>query len=164
MFHTIENRCHRKCATESGHTEDTGEILTMFNKQTVRLIGVALSVGAAAALGGTDFDLSRSTIDGGGVMHSTGGDFELSGTIGQPDAGVLTGGDFELAGGFWFEQPRGDCNETGGVDLLDYDDFEPCLTGPNAGVTVGCECFDVDRSGAVDLADVAVVQTTFTGQ
>lgn len=134
-----------------------------------RTLGIAASslfLTTALAVVGQDpeFEITRSTIDGGGVMHSTGGDFELSGTIGQPDAGVLTSGDFELAGGFWFEQPRGDCNETGGVDLLDYDDFEPCLTGPNAGVTVGCECFDVDRSGAVDLADVAVVQTTFTGQ
>ncbi len=32
---------------------------------------------------------------------NNGGDFELSGTIGQPDAGVMTGGDFELSGGFW---------------------------------------------------------------
>ncbi len=40
------------------------------------------------------------TIDGGGGT-SSGGSFELSGTVGQPDAGVMTGGDFELAGGFW---------------------------------------------------------------
>lgn len=130
----------------------------------LRLPAMLVVAAAAAVSTGDPLEITRSTIDGGGVMHSTGGDFELSGTIGQHDAGVLTSGDFELAGGFWFEQPRGDCNETGGVDLLDYDDFEPCLTGPNAGVTVGCECFDVDRSGAVDLADVAVVQTTFTGQ
>ncbi len=41
------------------------------------------------------------TIDAGGGMRSTGGDFELSGTIGQPDAGTMSGGDFELTGGFW---------------------------------------------------------------
>ncbi|MHC4698468.1 MAG: hypothetical protein ACYTFA_17180, partial [Planctomycetota bacterium] len=33
---------------------------------------------------GTDLDLSRYTNDGGGAIFSTGGDFELSGTIGQP--------------------------------------------------------------------------------
>lgn len=34
-------------------------------------------------------------------MRSTGGEFELSGTIGQPDAGKMSGGDFTLTGGFW---------------------------------------------------------------
>ena len=49
-----------------------------------------------------DYDLSWFTTDGGGAMWTTGGDLELSGTIGQPDAGVvLTGGGFELVGGFW---------------------------------------------------------------
>lgn len=49
---------------------------------------------------GGQFDLSWSTIDGGGGT-SSGGQFQLSGTIGQPDAGALTGGNFKLEGGFW---------------------------------------------------------------
>jgi hypothetical protein len=53
-----------------------------------------------SAQSGGQFDLSWSTIDGGGGT-STGGQFQLSGTIGQPDAGVLTGGQFKLEGGFW---------------------------------------------------------------
>ena len=56
--------------------------------------------GAARGLG-QDFDLSWYTVDCGGAMFTTGGGFELSGTIGQPDAGVMTGGTFELVGGFW---------------------------------------------------------------
>ena len=68
---------------------------------------------------GEDFDLSWHSIDGGGVIKSTGGDFELSGTIGQPDAGLLTGGDFELSGGFWFKVVPSDCNDDGVVDLFD---------------------------------------------
>jgi hypothetical protein len=40
------------------------------------------------------------TIDGGGGT-STGGVYAVSGTIGQPDAGVLSGGGYSLAGGFW---------------------------------------------------------------
>lgn len=40
------------------------------------------------------------TIDGGGG-NSTGGGYTLSGTIGQPDAGVMTGGGYILTGGFW---------------------------------------------------------------
>lgn len=40
------------------------------------------------------------TIDGGGGT-STGGVYSVSGTIGQPDAGVMSGGNFTLQGGFW---------------------------------------------------------------
>ena len=38
----------------------------------------------------------------GGGSTSTGGVFTVSGTIGQPDAGMpMTGGNFSLTGGFW---------------------------------------------------------------
>jgi hypothetical protein len=37
----------------------------------------------------------------GGGGTSTGGVYSVSGTIGQPDAGVLTGGNYSLVGGFW---------------------------------------------------------------
>ena len=40
------------------------------------------------------------TIDGGGGT-SSGGNYTLSGTIGQPDAGTLSGGTYTLQGGFW---------------------------------------------------------------
>ena len=40
------------------------------------------------------------SIDGGGGT-STNGQFALSGTIGQPDAGHMSGGTFTLDGGFW---------------------------------------------------------------
>jgi hypothetical protein len=64
---------------------------------------ILLAVVTAANSLADDFELDWWTIDGGGEMWTTGGDFELSGTIGQPDASaaVLTGGDFELTGGFW---------------------------------------------------------------
>jgi hypothetical protein len=55
---------------------------------------------AAAARG--QFEISWYTIDGGGGAGSTGGSFDVAGTVGQPDAGAsLTGGSFELTGGFW---------------------------------------------------------------
>ncbi len=113
---------------------------------------------AATIVMGQEFDLSWHSIDGGGVMRSSGGEFELSGTIGQPDAGSLTGGDFQLSGGFWFELPPSDCNEDGTVNLFDHDLFTQCMGGPDGGVNAGCECFDVDRSGAVDLRDFAAAQ------
>ena len=40
------------------------------------------------------------TVDAGGGT-SVGGDFEVSGTAGQPDAAMLTAGTFELEAGFW---------------------------------------------------------------
>jgi hypothetical protein len=125
-----------------------------------------LSATALAALaGGQPFDLSRFTIDGGGTMRSTGGNFELSGTIGQPDAGVLTGGTFQLTGGFWFEAPPGDCNNDGAANLLDVSPFEDCATGPGGPPAAGpCRCFDLDDSGRVDLRDFAAFQRRFVQQ
>lgn len=55
---------------------------------------------ARGVSGPPEYELSRSTIDGVGVMRSTSGDFELSGTIGQPSVGVMTSGSFELSSGF----------------------------------------------------------------
>jgi hypothetical protein len=126
-------------------------------------------VAACAALTATradDFEITRSTVDGGGVMFSTGGSFELSGTIGQPDAGVMlsTDGTFELTGGFWFEEPPDDCNSDGCVDLIDYADFEGCLTGPGGELPLPqCICFDIDGDNDIDLSDIVEFQSGFTG-
>jgi hypothetical protein len=57
-------------------------------------------ISSSMAQSGGDYDLTWSTIDGGGGM-STGGDYVLSGTIGQPDGGTMSGGDYRLEGGFW---------------------------------------------------------------
>jgi hypothetical protein len=81
----------------------------MLTTRTSRLVaGLAFTALASTAFGtslllGDDFDLSWNTIDGGGGT-SFSGDFsiELTGTIGQPDAGpTIAGSTFELAGGFW---------------------------------------------------------------
>jgi hypothetical protein len=53
------------------------------------------------ALAQTGYDLSWWTVDGGGHTLSTGEGYRLSGTAGQPDAGVLEGVGYTLAGGFW---------------------------------------------------------------
>lgn len=62
----------------------------------VLLVSIGL---VALAQGG--YDLSWWTVDGGGHTYSTAGGYELGGTIGQPDAGVLAGGSYTLGGGFW---------------------------------------------------------------
>jgi hypothetical protein len=65
----------------------------------VLLLGLVPS--AARAQSGGPYDLSWSTIDGGGATPLAGGDFTLGGTTGQPDAGAVHGGPFAVLGGFW---------------------------------------------------------------
>ncbi|MCH8242557.1 MAG: hypothetical protein IH897_08105 [Planctomycetes bacterium] len=133
---------------------------------TLQTVLCMLTTTALLMAGGTpEFEMTRSTIDGGGVMRSTGEGYELSGSIGQPDAGTMTGGGFELAGGLWFGLAAGDCNEDGLVSLFDHETFTSCLLGPGGGIGASpCPCFDVDRDGDITLNDYAHLQAGFTGQ
>lgn len=74
-------------------------------KRAARFLALAalllLVSSVSAATLDADYDLSWWTVDGGGVTLSTGEGYSLGGTIGQPDAGVLTGDGYTLAGGFW---------------------------------------------------------------
>lgn len=134
-----------------------GRVLTALG-----LTGLLATV--AWALGEPQFEITRYSIDGGGHISSTGGDFELSGSIGQPDAGVLRGEEFELYGGFWFPLVDGDCNADGGVNLLDHSDFTGCIAGPGIVATgTSCPCFDRDSDRDVDLRDFAANQSTYMG-
>ena len=137
----------------------------MFERSKPRARSVLVLVFAVSAYAGAqEYELSRQTIDGGGEMFSTGGNFELSGTIGQPDAATMTGGEFELNGGFWFALAPDDCNNDGAVNLMDYSDFEPCLSGPEGGLPMpDCNCFDLDGDNDVDLSDVHEFQQAFMG-
>jgi hypothetical protein len=47
-----------------------------------------------------NYSIDWSTIDGGGGT-STGGTYQVVGTIGQPDAGAMSGGSYTVQGGFW---------------------------------------------------------------
>jgi hypothetical protein len=53
------------------------------------------------AQSGGGYDLSWSTVDGGGATFSSGGGYSLGGSVGQADAGLLSGGGYTLSGGFW---------------------------------------------------------------
>lgn len=66
----------------------------------ITLLVLLLTTLTVSAQSGDGFDLSWSTIDGGGGT-SIGGNYSLSGTVGQADAGVQSGGGYTLAGGFW---------------------------------------------------------------
>ncbi len=99
-----------------------------------------------------DYEISWHTIDGGGGT-STGGTYEVTGTIGQHDAdtGQMSGGDYTLSGGFW----------PGGLFQQCFVDFEhfvqfamywldtPCNIGNNF-----CQGSDLDFSTAVEINDV----------
>jgi len=62
--------------------------------------GALVLLTLATASNAQSYSIDWSTVDGGGGT-STGGVFSVSGTIGQPDAGVMAGGNYSLVGGFW---------------------------------------------------------------
>jgi len=73
------------------------------NSQTGALVSVlSLLLGQETQGSGERFAIIKSTIDAGGGV-STGGDFRITGSIGQADATnrPSSGGQFRLAGGFW---------------------------------------------------------------
>ena len=126
---------------------------------------------AATGVVADDFALDWWTIDCGGEMRSIGGDFELSGTIGQPDAGVvMTGGDFEFTGGFWARVPAyavGDLNCDGFVDFFDIDPFVLAVTDPAGYEAAYPDCdimlADCNGDGSVDFFDIGPFVELVTG-
>jgi hypothetical protein len=86
------------------------------------------------AQAGGPYDLSWSTVDGGG-QSSSGGAYWIGGTTGQPDAGeVMVGGSFELLGGFWSLQEG---NPTS-ITLHSLNAASPLnTTGLTVGIAIG---------------------------
>lgn len=109
----------------------------MKKKMTELNIAVLLSILFAANVYGQTgdrYDLTWSTIDGGGATSSS-ERFTLTGTIGQPDAAYSASAGYGIQGGFWSGGPL--CF----VDLEEFAEF--ALMWLN---------FDADSS--VDLADL----------
>jgi len=89
-----------------------------------------------------DYQIIWSTIDGGGGT-SDGGQYKLTGTIGQPDAGYSEGGYYEVLGGFWPGGP------------LCFVDFEEFALFAEYWLENGTELpADLDTDGDVDLDDL----------
>ncbi len=85
----------------------------------VLLIGLLLLVfnSLAFAQSGDSYELSQWTIAGGGGS-SAGGDYELTGTIGQSDTSpAMSGGDYTVVGGFL---PGPISGGSGGIDTTIY--------------------------------------------
>lgn len=72
-----------------------------YARVTVTVVATLLVAIVAMAQTGGGYDLSWSSVDGGGATFSTGAAYTLGGASGQPDAGVLLGGAYTLGGGFW---------------------------------------------------------------
>lgn len=75
----------------------------MKRKVVYLLIIIALLTVASLVLAQTGgFQLPWYRVAGGGGTSDDGGRYALSGTIGQPEAGVLMeGSSFRLSGGYW---------------------------------------------------------------
>lgn len=82
------------------------------------LIAAALFV--APAWAGAPWTIDWWTLDAGGEVFTSGGSWELSGSVGQWDAtpsAAASGGSWELTGGFWSVS-------SGASDSLFKDGFE----------------------------------------
>jgi hypothetical protein len=79
----------------------TALVLLLALSATIGLVTVvaARSDGPWSSLAAT-YDLSWWTVDGGAAALGGGG-YSLGGTVGQPDAGLLSDGGYTLGGGFW---------------------------------------------------------------
>ena len=135
----------------------------MKRREFALVLTLVAMTGTGTAL--AQYDLSWWTVDGGGAMFSTGGPFELGGTIGQPDAQtapVMTGGGYVLTGGFWPAPtppfPPGDMNCDGAVNGQDIDGFILVLLATDAPiyadyhawggiVKLPCNAFNGDMNG-----------------
>ena len=114
---------------------------------TVFVTAVPVSV---LAMTGGNYQISWSTIDGGGGT-STGGNYSITATIGQPDAGEMSGGDYMVDSGFWVGGPILSC-------FVNFEHFAafaiywldaPCDAGNN-----WCGRADLDYSGDVTITDL----------
>ena len=90
-------------------------------QRTAIRFAVAALVLAAGAARAQNFAIGWHTMAGGGGA-STGATYSVTGTLGQPAAGIMAGGNYALAGGFW-----------GGVGLVPMQArATPHLTRPRA--------------------------------
>ncbi len=110
-----------------------------------------LAATCIAPVASAQFQIDWYTIDSGGGV-SSGGGFQLIGTIGQHDAGPAnSGGSFQLTGGFWAVAAGDGCfadfNGDGAVDTRDVLAFLNAWSARD-------DAADCDANGYIDTRDV----------
>jgi hypothetical protein len=114
--------------------------ISIVKKHLVLLAALAI-VSITYAQTGGDYQIVWSTIDGGGGT-TAGGQYNLTSTIGQPDAEYSSGSKYELLGGFWPGGPL--CF----VEFADLAVFVQYWLENEAGLPA-----DLDGNGRVDFYD-----------
>ena len=107
------------------------------------LLAASQVTSTASAQANGPYELTSSTIDGGGGT-SSGGPYTVTGTIGQPDTGVSSGADYVLSGGFW----PGSFGCV--VNLTDLSMLAEQWLGTGEGFAA-----DLDENNRVDIGDFA---------
>ncbi len=124
-------------------------------------IAISLGMALAGAAQAQPFQIDWHTIDGGGGL-STGGSFELYGTIGQHDAGgPMNGSSYEVVGGFWAGVGPAGCNIADVAPpfgTLDFTDVLAFLIGFSA-EDPGADL--APPFGVFDFSDVIAFLTAF---
>lgn len=137
---------------------------------------VVLVLGLMAPRALAQVEIDWQTVDGGGVVSMSAGAFELTGSVGQPDASVLSAGiqntpsEIILAGGFWSLDTApfcvADIDRSGFVDSDDYVLFVQAFSdgcfgsgNPNLGCSYSA---DFDRSGFIDSDDFVAFVDAFS--
>jgi hypothetical protein len=123
------------------------------------VLAILLAIFASPAR--AQFSIDWYTIDGGGGT-SSGGSFEVAGTIGQADAGTHSGGQFTVEGGFWpviLTSEGGCAADLDGNGVLDLFDFLAFTNLFNAGDPDA----DFNGDGVRDLFDFLAFTNAFNG-
>lgn len=126
------------------------------NRTLAGLIAATLAASAAHAQLAIDWH----SIDGGGGT-SFAGDFTLSGTIGQPDAGTLIGGDFVLIGGFHAAAAPFCIGDVTGDSQVSLTDLAILLSNFGTVGDVDLSDGDLNNDDRVNLTDLATLLANF---
>lgn len=112
----------------------------------------------AFAQSGGEYDLTQGDFTAGAEV-SSGGVFELAGTVDGNGTEPMTGGDFSMNGGFWSAEPPPGCPCTTAADckntLCAADNACNCVTCATGACMFTCTVFgNANCSGGVTLDDI----------
>lgn len=127
---------------------------------SVLLLASAMALGRAAtatAQTGDGYDLTWNTVGAGGGASGD-AQYRVDGSIGEPDAGLvtLTDGTYSVTGGFWAGvsagRCTGDCQGDGRVSIDELVTGVDMMLGGRS--LDQCPSFDPDGDGGVTVADL----------